>query len=561
MNAPARAGAAREERVSEEIRRPETMRRAPRVRLVLLVLGVAAGGGCAAMPHAAPKSAPMLVVHAQVLDGTGAAARSVAVRVRDGRIAEVGELSPQPGETVVDAGGAVLAPGFVDTHSHADRGLAAHPDALAAVSQGITTVVVGQDGDTPTIGDRRAPAHHALAAAFDALARRPVAVNVASYVGHNSVRDQVMGKDFKRHATAAEVEKMAALVGEGMADGALGLSTGLEYDPGIFSDPEEVLALARVAARSGGRYISHVRSEDRNFWAAIEELLRIGRETGMPVQVSHIKLAMRSLWGQSARLLARLDQARHDGVDVTADIYPYTYWQSTLTVVFPERNFTDRKAAEFALAEVSSPEGMLISTFAPEPALAGKTIAEIAHIRRSDPPATLMALIAEALDYESKHPDADEVESVIGTSMEEADVAALFAWPFTDLCTDGGLDGRHPRGFGSFPRALGRWVREQGVVSLPEAVRKMTSLAAHNVGLRDRGTIAPGMAADLVLFDPTTVLDHATTKEPHALAAGIRTVWVNGVAAYAAGRATGARPGTVLRRPAPLPAAVSGSAR
>ncbi|MEO8503527.1 MAG: D-aminoacylase [Acidobacteriota bacterium] len=515
-------------------------------RSIALFAIIALGAGCrTATPAPAPDRAmrpSTLFVHALLLDGTGAPARSAAVRVRAGQIAEVGDLAPQPGEEIVDAKGLVLAPGFIDTHSHADRDFDEHRDALGAVSQGITTVVVGQDGDSPK----------SLAQWFADLERHPVAVNVASYVGHNSVRDRVMGKDFKRRATVSEIDQMSALVEQGMRDGALGLSTGLEYDPGIFSDPEEVLTLARVAARHGGRYISHIRSEDRNFWPAIDEVLRIGRETHMPVQVSHIKLAMRSLWGQADRLVAKLDQARGEGIDVTADIYPYTYWQSTLTVIFPERDFSNRASAEFALAEVAAPEGLLLSGFAPNPSYVGKTVADIARLRGTDPPATLMALIAEALAYEQAHPNADSVESVIGTSMDEKDVARIFAWPFANLCTDGGLAGRHPRGFGSFPRALGRLVREQGVVTLPEAVRKMSSLAAHNMGLSRRGTIAPGMMADLVLFDPATILDRATTTDPWAVAPGVAGVWVNGQRVFADGKATGRLPGRALRREAPL---------
>lgn len=486
----------------------------------------------------------LLIVHAQLLDGTGSPARAAAVRVRDGRILQIGEigetggLAPQAGEEVIDAHGLTLAPGFIDTHSHAGRDLAEHRDALGAVSQGITTIVAGQDGESPA----------SLARAFADLERRPAALNVASYVGHNSVRDRVMGEDFRRHATPAEIGRMAALVEEGMSDGALGFSTGLEYDPGIFSDPEEVLTLARVAARRGGRYISHIRSEDRAFWPAIDELLRIGRETGMPVQVSHIKLAMRSLWGQADRLIAKLDQARAEGIDVTADIYPYAYWQSTLTVIFPDRNFTDRQAAQFALAEVAAPEGLLLSAFLPEPSYVGKTVADVARLRGTDAPSTLMALIAEAQAYETSHPGADGVESVIGTSMDERDVAKILAWPYANLCTDGALTGRHPRGFGSFPRVLGRMVREQNVVTLAEAVRKMTSLAAHNMGFKSRGTIAPGMAADLVLFDPARVLDRATTEHPWALSEGIESVWVNGERVYADGKTTGRVPGRVLRR-------------
>ena len=345
------------------------------------------------------------------------------------------------------------------------------------MSQGISTIVVGQDGGSPW----------PLADFFARLDREPVAINVAAYAGHGLLRGKVMGEDFRRHARPDEVTRMRELLAQEMKAGALGLSSGLEYDPGIFSARSEVLELARVAATSGGRYISHVRSEDRSFWDAIDEIVAIGREAKLPVQVSHVKLAMHSLWGQADRLLRTLDEARAAGVDITADIYPYLYWQSTLTVLFPERDFANRQTAEFVLREISTPDDLLLGRFAPEPSYTGKTVAEIARRRGTDPPATLMALIKEALAYEASHKDDDDVESVIGTSMSEPDLERLLAWPYANICTDGELDGRHPRGFGTYPRVLGRYVRERKVVSLEEAVRKMTSLAAHNVGLRDRG--------------------------------------------------------------------------
>lgn len=484
-------------------------------------------------------AASVLIVNALVVDGTGAPGRKAAVRVRGDRIAEVGGLSPAEGETVVDAKGLVLAPGFIDTHSHGDRGLFERRDALAAVSQGISTIVVGQDGGSPW----------PLADFFGRLEKEPATVNVAAYAGHGRIRRQVMGEDFRRPARPEEVARMRELLEQEMRAGALGLSSGLEYDPGIFSAPSEVVDLARVAAAAGGRYISHVRSEDRHFWEAIDEIVAIGREARLPVQVSHIKLAMRSLWGEADRLLRTLDQARAAGVDITADVYPYLYWQSTLTVLFPERDFENRRTAELVLREISTPDDLLLGRFAPEPSYAGKTLAEIARLRGTDPPATLMDLIREALAYEKKT-GSDDVESVIGTSMSEPDLEKLLAWPFTNVCTDGELDGRHPRGFGTYPRVLGRYVRERKVMSLPEAVRKMTSLAATNVGLRDRGTIRPGAYADIVLFDPATVIDRATTREPQAVATGIERVWVNGDVVYASGEASGARPGRVLRREA-----------
>ena len=406
------------------------------------------------------------------------------------------------------------------------------------MSQGISTIVVGQDGGSPW----------PLADFFGRLDRQPAAINVASYAGHGRIRGNVMGEDFRRPARPEEVARMRDLLAQEMKAGALGLSSGLEYDPGIFSARSEVLDLARVAAAAGGRYISHIRSEDRDFWDAIDEIVTIGREAKLPVQVSHIKLAMHSLWGQAGRLLKTLNDTRAAGVDITADIYPYLYWQSTLTVLFPERDFENRKTAEFVLREVSTPDDLLLGTFAPEPSYAGKTVAEIARLRGTDPPATLMALIKKALAFEAAHKDNDDVESVIGTSMSEPDLERLLAWPYSNICTDGELDGRHPRGFGTYPRVLGRYVRERKVVGLEEAVRKMTSLAAHNVGLRDRGEVRPGAFADLVLFDPATVIDRATTRDPQAVSAGIQRVWVNGAVVYEAGKTTGRRPGRALRR-------------
>jgi len=291
-----------------------------------------------------------------------------------------------------------------------------------------------------------------------------------------------------------------------------------------------------------------VRSEDRAFWAAIDELIAIGREARLPVQLSHAKLAMRSLWGKGDSLVAALDGARAAGVDVTADVYPYTYWQSTLTVLFPERNFEDRAAAAFALTEVSTPSGLLLSRFDPDSSYVGKTVADVSRLRGTDSVTTLIALIRESQEMEkrTKH----ETESVIGTSMEERDIERLLRWPHANVCTDGTLAGRHPRGFGSYPRILGRYVRERHVLTLEEAVRKMTSLAAAHVGIRDRGVVRAGAYADLVLFDPATVLDRATPTDPRAVSAGIDRVWVNGREVYRDGAVTTERPGRVIRRAA-----------
>lgn len=485
---------------------------------------------------AAPGQPGVLITNAVVIDGTGSAGRRVSVRITGDRIAAIGNLTPTSGDRVIDAHGLTLAPGFIDTHTHADGGLDVNPAALAVVSQGITTIIGGQDGGSPL----------PLSTYFAELEKKPAAVNVGMYVGHGSVRDSVMGTDFKRVATPAEVQRMADLVANDMRAGAIGLSTGLEYDPGIYSDRAEVIALAKVSSQFGGRYISHIRSEDFAFWQAIDEIITIGREAKLPVQISHAKLAMRSIQGQADSLVRLLDRARASGVDITADIYPYLYWHSTLTVLFPKRDFENRASAEFALTETSTPGGLLLGRYEPNPAYAGKTVAEISKMRGTDSVTTLIELIRDA--EAMRKSTGRSTQSVIGTSMIEPDVERIMKWPHTNLSTDGSLNGPHPRGYGAFPRYLGTYVRERKILSLEEAVRRMTSLAAQHMGIKDRGTIAPGMFADLVLFDPATVADRATPQEPHLTSVGIATVWVNGAEVYVDGKTTDARSGRLIKR-------------
>lgn len=478
----------------------------------------------------AAATAATLIRGATVIDGSGAPGRVADVRIVAGRINEIGTIAPRAGDRVVEARGLVLAPGFIDSHSHHDRGLMEQRDALGAVSQGITTIVIGADGDSQL----------PLRDFFADLDKQPTAVNVASYVGHGTLRSKVMGDDFRRTATEPELARMRELLREEMEAGALGLSTGLEYDPGIFSDPSEVLTLAKSIAPLGGRYISHIRSEDRDLWPAIDELLRIGREAKIPVQISHMKLAMRGLWGQGDKLIAKLDAARAEGIQVTADVYPYTMWSSTLTVLYPKRNFADRAETDFILREVAAPEDLVIGDFALEPKYEGKNVGEIATLRGTDPATTLMALIAESQAKKAE-------ENVVARGMDERDIERFYRWPYTSVSSDGALAGAHPRGFGSFPRVLGEYTRQRKVLRLEDAIRRMTSLPAASLGI-DRGSLQPGAVADLVLLDPATVADRATLKVPHALSDGIKAVWVGGEAVYADAKATGATPGRVLRR-------------
>jgi N-acyl-D-amino-acid deacylase len=499
--------------------------------VIRVLVGFLLGAGPIVSVAAEVTNTSTIIVNAWIVDGTGAPGRKGAVRLAGDRTVAVGELEPIPGEHIVDAGGLTLTPGFIDTHSHHDRGLFEALDALAAVSQGITTIVVGQDGSMTW----------PVKFLFDKLKQTPAAINVASYIGHGSIRNFVMNADFARAARPEEIERMRRLVSEGMGYGALGLATGLEYDPGIYSTTDEILVLAKVVAGYGGRYISHIRSEDRYFWAAVDEIVRIGREAKIPVQISHMKLAMVDWWGQSQRLIDVLERARSEGVDITGDIYPYEYWQANLGVLFPARDFSNRETAEFVLKSISPPDGLLLTGYPPEPALEGLTVAQIAERKGTTP--------AEALvDLTQRSAVMGNEDDVIGTSMRSDDVAALTAWPYANICSDGSLSGRHPRGAGAFTKVLRVYVREQKLFSFEEAIHKMTGLSAAHMGFADRGVIRPGAYADLVLLDPEQVSDRSTIEHPEARSVGIDKVWVNGVVVLDEGEATGHYPGQVIRR-------------
>jgi len=499
---------------------------------VLLGLSAVLASACAA--PAPPEST--LFTDVQIVDGTGRAPYPGAVRVLGGRIIDVGQLEASRGETVVEGRGAIIAPGFIDTHSHHDGGLLTEMgSAEAAVSQGITTVVVGQDGGS----------NYPLSDFLTRVEATPPAVNVASYTGHATLRRRAMGDDLLRAATQAEVDSMAALLRKDMEAGSLGLSTGLEYTAGFNSTTEEVIALARVAAEYDGRYISHIRSEDRTFWDAIDEIIRIGSEVGLPVQVSHMKLAMTSLWGRADELLTRLDAARAEGVMITADVYPYTYWQSTMRVLVPDGNFTRNEVA-FALREVAQPDGIIFGRFSPEPAYEGSTLEEIAAERGEDAVTTYLALLDMA--YGPNAPE-DARESIVARSMTEGDIDRMYQWAHTNVSSDGALAGPHPRGYGSFTRVLRTQVREQNALSIEEAVYRMTGLSAEHMGFVDRGVIRQGAWADLVLFDPETVTDHADFESPQIPSTGIHGVWVNGVRVWDGGATTPSPyPGQIIQR-------------
>lgn len=478
-----------------------------------------------------------LIRNVQIVDGTGGPSFKASVRIKGDIIFQIGDLSPLMNEIVVEGKGLVLAPGFIDSHSHHFGDLRRNRTGLSTSNQGITTIVIGQDGDSYPI---------------DTLSKmmqaQPIVSNVASYTGHSALRKEVMGeKEVYRKATQQEIEKMKSILKQELMKGALGLSTGLEYEAAFYSTPDEVIQLAQVAADNKGRYTSHIRSEDVNMSDAIDEIIQIGKVTKMPVQISHIKIAKRDDWGKAATILKRLEMARAEGVNICADVYPYTFWNSTLRVLFPDKKFTNIESAEFAVDQLFDANESVIVAFAPIPNYVGKTLATIAIERNEMPAETLMRLIKIASDFDEQYPNYNgSTEAIAGKSMHEQDVAEFINWPFANICSDGNAGG-HPRGYGSFTRVLGKYVREKQMMTLETAIHKMTGMTAHFFEIKDRGTIAVGKKADLVLLNPTTVIDNATITNSKALSTGIETVWVNGQIVYNEKKATGHLPGILLK--------------
>lgn len=466
-----------------------------------------------------------VIVGARVIDGSGRPAFIANVRIEGDRIVSVGRFAPLAGEEVIEARGLALAPGFIDIHNHSEDGLQTDPSAQSQVSQGITTLAVGADGDSPW----------PVAGYLEKLDQQKTALNVISFVGHATVRELVLGKDYNRAATPEEVRRMRELVGQGMREGAIGLSTGLEYDIGRHSTTEEIIELASESARHGGIYMSHMRDEEDGIMDAIREAIQIGRKAGLPVQISHIKMGNRNVWGRSPDAIKLIAAARRSGLDITADCYPYTAWASTITILVPSRRHDDPQAVATGLRNVGGADKVLITGCKAHADYEGKTLEEIARATGRTPIEAYQQIVR------------DGGASVVCSSMNEADVRAFYRQPWVMVASDGGIGGRHPRGAGTFPRVLGRFVRERRWLGLEEAVRKMTSAPAARLKLADRGRIKTGMKADLVLFDPRHVIDRSTFKEPQLLSSGIIRVFVNGEQVWGNGSITGRLPGRVLR--------------
>ena len=481
------------------------------------------------MLSAFAQQSSIVIINAQLAEGTGAPLRKANLRIAGSRITKIGNFKPAKADQVLDAKGLILAPGFIDIHNHSTNGLETDPLAESQIAQGITSLVIGADGDSPW----------PILPWLEARQKNPASVNLAVIAGHATIRSLVMGKDFQRIATPEEIEKMATLTAHAMHEGAIGLSSGLEYYVASYSNTDEVVAMAAAAAKNGGFYMTHIRDEGNKSFEALKEEIEIGKRAHIPIEHSHIKVSTVAVWGKAPEYIAIINDARKHGVDFLADCYPYEAWASGLKVIMPDKQYTNPASVEKALADTGGPESVTITEFAPNPSYVGHTIADLAKANNISGTEMYIRMIKEG--------DAANTEAgIIGHSMIEADVKAFYQQPWVMVASDGGIGSEHPRGAGTFPRVLGLYVREKKWITLPEAVRKMTSLPAKRLGWKDRGTLKVGNFADLVLFNPDTVIDRSTFEKPFELPVGIEKVFVNGQLTWDASHATGAKPGTVL---------------
>jgi N-acyl-D-aspartate/D-glutamate deacylase len=517
----------------------------------------------------------------QLIDGTGAPARRGDVGVTGDAITAVGDLSREPAGRTIDSTGRAVAPGFIDMHSHSDWRLWDNRRAESKIRQGVTTEVVGNCGFSPApVSDMFRDEMRGFAlylpagmdfswrSVRDYLVRyesEGVALNVAQLIGHGTLRLAAMGFA-RRPPTAAEQTHMERMMDEAMADGAYGLATGLIYAPGSYAATKEIIGIARRAGGRRGFYASHIRGEGATLLDAVAEAIRVGREGGLPVQVSHVKAAGRPNWGKVANALALIDEARREGLDVMGDVYPYTASSTTLRTLLPDwaleggidamlKRLADPAIRDRIRSELTGGGETLLRgldwadimvAYSPSrPDAQGRRIAEIAAARQEDP---LDAAIELIVSEQGKG-------YMILFQLDEADLRRALTHPHVMVGSDGSAlaaegplaSGKpHPRSYGTFPRVLGRYARDERVLPLETAVWKMTGLPAKRMGLADRGVLKSGAKADLVVFDPATVADRATYEDPHRYATGIEHVVVNGRVVISDGQHTGALPGRVL---------------
>jgi len=532
-----------------------------------------------------PPAYDVVIRHGTIYDGTGAAGRVADLAIRDDRIAAVGDLSSDHGRDEVDATGLAVAPGFINMLSHSETSLIADGRAQGTIRQGVTLEVFGESSMGPLTeqmkhdqmerqGDIKFDiSWNTLGGYLDHLVARGVSTNVASFVSAATVRANEVGLD-NRAPTPAELDRMRELVQVAMDEGAMGLTTALIYIPGVFSTTDELVELAKVASASGGMYISHMRSEGNRLLEAIDETLTIARQAKIRAEIYHLKASGESNWKKLDRAISKVETARKEGLEITADMYNYTAGSTGLDAAMPPwvqeggyaawaKRLQDRAVRERVRREMTTQqdvwenlllaaggEGTLLVGFKNEALriYAGKTLAEVARLRRKSIQDTAMDLVVE---------DGSRVQ-VVYFLMSEDNVKRQIALPWVSFGSDASSmspDGvfiktsTHPRAYGNFARLLGKYVRDEHVIPMEEAIRKLTSFPAATLRLKDRGRLQKGYFADVVVFDPKTIADHSTYEKPHQYATGVKHVWVNGGQVLKDGEHTGQKPGRVVRGP------------
>jgi len=499
----------------------------------------------------------ILIKNGFVVDGTGKNGFLADIAIKDGKIHQIGTFAKTTSKKTIDASGMVVAPGFIDLHSHADRNIMKHPDVENNIRQGITTVLAGNCGSSPL----------PLAKYMDSLMAKGISLNMALLAGHNTIRKAVMGKE-NRSPTKTEQAHMEKLMEQAMTDGAFGLSTGLKYVPGAYAKTDEVVALAKVASAHKGFYATHMREEGKQILASIDETLAIGREARIPVHISHHKVVGKTMWGTSRKTLSTINNARNAGLDVTLDQYPYTASSTTLSILFPawalaggqkeiKKRLDDPQTREKVKQGIidnihfdrgaGDPARVYISAYKPDPALAGKNLAEVTALKGrkvtvENAAETLMDLLYVGEGRGVFH------------AMDEEDVVRIMKNLHVSVATDGsaveyGKAVPHPRNYGTFPRVLRKYVKEDKVMTLETAIYKMTGLPAQRLNLKNRGHIKENMMADIVIFNADEVNDPSDWLSPHQYATGIPHVIINGQMVIDNNQRSKYFPGSILKRP------------
>lgn len=509
----------------------------------------------------------VVIINARIVDGTGNPWFRGSIAVKDGKIARVGRFDRADTKFVIDAKGQIVAPGFIDVHAHTED-IFNNPTAENFVRMGVTSLITGNCGGSATdIGEF-----------LGRFKTKPLAVNLATLIGHNSVRSKVMGLD-NRDPTADEQAKMNDLVEQGMKDGAVGLATGLIYVPGTYSKTGEVVELAKAASKYGGTYASHIRDEGTEVVSAITEAINIGEQANMPVEISHFKISSKALWGQSPVTIGLVEAARARGLSVTVDQYAYTASSTSLDSRMPswaiaggrdegKKRLADPETRKKIVQEIKDDlkkkkfkdlNYAYVASYRAKPEYNGKNIAEITELAKGK------KKLNDQIDQMIEMYEQGGAQMVYRV-MNEDDVQKIMRQPFTMIASDSGVRNfgsgvPHPRGYGNNARVLGRYVRELKIIGLEDAIRKMTSLPAQTFNLRDRGQIREGFAADLVIFDESKVADKATFETPHQYAEGFSTVIVNGQVVFDGTRLTGSMPGSPLYGPGRETRATQGTVR